>query len=96
MTSNDVEGRKWFRRALIALCIAGYAMILVPQEWRDGVFSPELDIISADVIKPLTIVDERCAVIKIIGLKGGPVTWHDCTKTFSDGTKFRRIGDVKP
>jgi hypothetical protein len=22
--------------------------------------------------------------------------WYDCTQTFSDGTVFRRIGDVKP
>lgn len=32
---HDVEGRKWFRRTLITLCVCGYAMILMPQDLRD-------------------------------------------------------------
>ena len=89
---HDVEGRKWFRRALIALCIAGYIMILMPQELRG-----HLRFLKTTVALPTpALVSEICAEIKIIGLKNGPIIWYDCVKKFSDGTAFRRIGDAKP
>ena len=95
---HDVESRKWFRRALISLCVTGYALLLLgPPDW----LRPKPERAS---LPPLTVVDERCATVQIIGFRipgsnlrvKKPLTWWDCTKTFSDGTTFRRIGDLKP
>ncbi|HKQ24124.1 MAG TPA: hypothetical protein VJT81_06745 [Burkholderiales bacterium] len=31
---HDVEGRKWFRRALITVCVWGFVMIFMPEDLR--------------------------------------------------------------
>lgn len=87
---HDVEGRRWFRRALVAVCVAGYALLILgPPGWfRDRA--------PVERYALATVIDERCVTLRITGLRGGPVTWWDCTKTFSDGTTFRRVGDAKP
>lgn len=40
----------------------------------------------------------RAKVVDIAVRKRRPdrATWYDCTKTFDDGTWFRRIGDARP
>lgn len=94
---HDVEGRRWFRRVLISLCVAGYALLLFDSL---GWFRPE----RASPLPPITVVDERCVTVQIIGFRvpgsnlraKKPLTWWDCTKTFSDRTTFRRVGDLEP
>ncbi len=104
---HDVEGRKWFRRALITLCAAGFALITVPEGWLDFTDRPDA---TSSRQAPL-LVREECARVRIthsqiaghrivdltIGeVQRGHSVWYDCIKTFSDGSKFRRIGDLKP
>ena len=106
---HNVEGRKWFRRVLITLCVVGYALIMLPQEARDRLrWEPRPPV--HQIASP-TLVKEECVRVRItytqiaghriVDLKFGEVKeghsiWYDCTQTFSDGSKFRRVGDVKP
>lgn len=58
---------------------------------------------------PMTVVKEHCVSVNLTKIVNGQsvyegsvragrgkITWWDCTKYFSDGTKMRRIGDLKP
>lgn len=89
---HDARGRKWFRRTLVVLCIAGFAFILRPVGCMDGKEVRQ----SVRGMQQMEVMSDRCSFVTVTGFQNGPVTWYDCTKTFSDGSLFRRLGDAKP
>lgn len=83
MTLRD-EIRKWFRRILIALCVAGYAMLL----WQSiaGVqFSPMTE-------RDLEVMREGCSETLVPVSAGVNMVYYDCHKEFSDGSTYRTEG----
>jgi len=56
------------------------------------------------VAQPLTLISEECVELEITGFtipdtnlrSKRPLTWYDCKRTFSNGTWYRRLGDLKP
>lgn len=76
---QDIEGRKWFRAAMTALCIVGFAQILVPDAWRPRLVfgAPE-----APVYRKSPKAREVCATLK---LQNVPYTYRECRVTDGNG-----------
>jgi hypothetical protein len=69
---HDVEGRKWFRRVLIAVCVAGYAVLL----WQSiaGVqFSPMTE-------RDLEVMREGCSETLVPVSAGVTMVQYECRK----------------
>ena len=104
---HDVESRKWFRRIMITLCVLGFTVILLPDGFLDGRFTrssvrhpPPVKELSyecrAVTVGGSRVVDSKVVDIKALPARPDRVTWYECTKRFSDGSWFTRLGDVKP
>ena len=85
---HDVEGRKWFRRMLIAVCIAGYAIILL-----QSALGARLGIRHAVMTEhELAAMREGCTQTLVPISKGVDMVQYECRKEFKDGSTYRREG----
>ena len=77
---HDVEGRKWFRRALIAVCIAGYAIILL-----QSALSSWLGVrLGAMTEQELEVMREGCTQTLVPISEGVDMVQYECRKEVSD------------
>jgi hypothetical protein len=80
---HDVEARKWFRRVLIAVCVAGYAVLL----WQ-SIAGPRPAITAAE----LEQIREGCTETLVPISPGVDMVYYACYKKFSDGSTYSREG----
>jgi hypothetical protein len=80
---HDVEARKWFRRLLIAVCIAGYAMLL----WQ-SIAGPRPAITAAE----LEQIRDGCTQTLVRISEGVDMVQYACHKEFLDGSTYSREG----
>ena len=73
---HDVEGRKWFRRMLIALCIAGYAVIILQSALgaKFGVMTE----------RDREVMREGCTQTLVPISEGVDMVQYECRKEVSD------------
>ena len=85
---HDVEGRKWFRRMLIAVCIAGYAMLILQSALgvRLGVQ------LGAMTEHQLEVMREGCTQTLVPISEGVDMVQYECRKEFKDGSTYHTEG----
>ena len=85
---HETAFRIWFNRGMKAIIVAGYVELFYLSWFTEK---------PIELVEP-TVVKRVCTKTDVTGVRedGRPIPWHECKTTFSNGTYYKTLGDLKP